>query len=348
MKKVTAKSLALAKIVAGLLGVSADEVFRRSERGFRSVKREGRRQARMARIRDGLSFGMKGGLVVAVLALIALTGVWVYFDYQRHQHLAAMEALIANYGAINSAGKSGPEGGPSVTEAISSISQGATLEPRYARALELLKAGKYQEAEALLLAVAEDKKKRAANGKETAAAFRNLAPIAAISSHDKAREYYAEAAELDPDHVEGMFWHGWFQAEAGSLNEAETAYQRVISTAKTKEDDWALYWARLGLGDIRISRGDLSAAIAAYRAASEMADRLAKTDPDNSDLPVASFKMGDTLMAQGYLAEPLTSYRKGLAIMQRLAKSDPDNTGWRRESWQAMAGSGKHLIGKAR
>ena len=76
-----------------------------------------------------------------------------------------------------------------------------------------------------------------------------------------------------------MFWNGWFQAEAGSLNEAETAYRRVISTAKAKEDDWALYWARLGVGDIRLSRGDLSAAIAAYQAASEMADRLAKARP---------------------------------------------------------------------
>ena len=128
-----------------------------------------------------------------------------------------------------------------------------------------------------------------------------------------------------------MFWNGWFQAEAGSLNEAETAYRRVISTAKAKEDDWALYWARLGVGDIRLSRGDLSAAIAAYQAASEMADRLAKADPDKSDLPVAYFKVGDVLMAQGNLAEALTSYRKGLAIIERLAKADPDNTGWQRD-----------------
>ena len=150
--------LALAKIVAGILGVSADEVFLRSERGFRSVKREGRRQARLARIRDGIKFGMKGGLVVAVLALIALTSVWVYLDYQRRQQLAAIDALIANYGAIGSAGTSGPEGGPSVAQAISSISDAATtLEPRHARALELLGAGKYQDAEHLLLSAAEEK-----------------------------------------------------------------------------------------------------------------------------------------------------------------------------------------------
>ena len=129
-----------------------------------------------------------------------------------------------------------------------------------------------------------------------------------------------------------MFWNGWFQAKAGSLNEAETAYRRVISTAKAKEDDWALYWARLGVGDIRLSRGDLSAAIAEYQAASEMADRLANADAGwQSDLPVAYIKTGDVLMAQGNLAEALTSYRKGLAIIERLAKADPDNTGWQRD-----------------
>ena len=77
------EALALAKIVAGLLGVSAEEVFRRSERGFRSVKREGRRQARITRLRGGIKFGMTAGFVVAVLAVIALTSVWVYFDYPK-------------------------------------------------------------------------------------------------------------------------------------------------------------------------------------------------------------------------------------------------------------------------
>ena len=73
------------------------------------------------------------------------------------------------------------------------------------------------------------------------------------------------------------------------------------------------------------------AAIAAYQAASEMADRLTKARARQSDLPVAYIKLGDMLMAQGNLAEALTSYRKGLAIIERLAKADPDNTGWQRD-----------------
>ena len=324
------ETLALAKMVSRLLGVSADEVYHRSERGFRRAKRADRRRA-----------WLRGGTAAVFLALVALTGVFTYsdslkfahsvrYEIQKQETLAGIEALVVKFGAIDSAGTSTPEAGPSVTEAISSISEGATLEPRYARALELLRAGKYQEAEPLLAAVAEDKK-RLASSKEAAEALRNLASIAAIADHGKARSNYAEAAALDRDHVEGMFWHGWFQAEAGSLDEAETAYRRVISTAKAKEDDWALYWARLGVGDIRLSRGDLSAAMAAYQAASEMADRLAKADPDKSDLPVAYFKVGDVLTAQGHLAEALTSYRKGLAIIERLAQADPDNTGWQRD-----------------
>ena len=324
------KDLALATLAAGLIGVSADEVYHRSERGFRRAKRADRRRA-----------WLRGSIATVFLALVALTGVFTYsdsvkfadsirYEIQSQETLAGVEALVAKFGAIDSAGTSTPEAGPSVTEAISSISEGATLEPRYARALELLGAGKYQEAEPLLEAVAEDKK-RLASSKAAAEALRSLASIAAIADHGKARGYYAEAAALDRDHVEGMFWHGWFQVEAGSLNQAETAYRRVISTAKTKEDDWALYWARLGVGDIRLSRGDPSAATAAYQAASEMADRLAKGDPDKSDLPVAYFKVGDVLMAQGHLTEALQSYRKGLTIIERLAKTDPENTGWQRD-----------------
>jgi tetratricopeptide (TPR) repeat protein len=342
------EALALAKIVAGLLDVSAEEVFRRSERGFRSVKREGRRQANIIRLKGGIKFGMTAGFVVAVLAVIVLISVWVYFDYQRRQQLAAIDLLIAKYGAINSTGTSGPERGPNVAEAISSIRDAPTFEPRHARALELLGVGQYQEAEHLLLSVAEEKARLGANAKATAAVLRNLAPIAAISNHDKAREYYAEAAALDPDNVEGAFWNGWFQAKAGSLNEAEAAYQRVINIARAKEDDWALYWARLGVGDIRLSHGDLSAAFAGYQAASEMADRLAKADdPDSAvgpnDLPVAYIKLGDVLMAQGNLVEALTSYQKGLAIIERLAKADPDTTDWQRDLVATYGRSGEAL-----
>jgi tetratricopeptide (TPR) repeat protein len=328
------KDLALAKVVGALLGVSSDEVFRGSERGFRGAKRERRRLAGNARIKGGITVGIKGAIAAAFVFLIALASAFAYFDHQRRQHLLAIDTLVAKYGTIDSVRAPAPE--PNVSDAIASIAKGAAREPRYETALQLLKAGKYKETEPILEAVAEDKKKLPGmDNKEMAEAFRNLASIVAISDHGKARNYYAEAAALDPDHVEGMFWNGWFKAEAGSLSEAETAYRRVVSTATRGQDDWVLYWAHLGIGDIRISRGDLSAAAAEYQAASEMAERLTYGDPDvdswQGDLRVAYIKVGDVLMAQGNLAEALKSYRRALTVTERLATSAPDNVGLQRD-----------------
>ncbi len=128
-----------------------------------------------------------------------------------------------------------------------------------AQALELLKAGKPAEAEPLLNAVAEDRETSAANElrsadnekKAAAAAYRNLASIASVSSPGRAREYYAKAAQLDPENAEGVFWNGWYQFEAGKLSAAQAAYEPVVSIGDTK---W-IYWARNGLGDILVDPG---------------------------------------------------------------------------------------------
>ena len=85
------------------------------------------------------------------------------------------------------------------TQAITAIAQGAAADPRYARALALLKAGKPDEAEPLLKAVAEDRAKRAdTDAKDAAAAYRNLASIAAVSDPKRARDYYAAGGEARP------------------------------------------------------------------------------------------------------------------------------------------------------
>ena len=66
---------------------------------------------------------------------------------------------------------------------------------------------------------------------------------------------------------------------AGNLAEAETAYRRVFSLGTPGKDDWTLYWAHLGLGDVQVARGSLTAAIAEYERGGTIAERLAKADP---------------------------------------------------------------------
>jgi tetratricopeptide (TPR) repeat protein len=230
-----------------------------------------------------------------------------------------------------------PGANQELKKAVVAIDEGAKVDSRYAQALELLKAGKPSEAEPLLKAVAEDKVKSATNAnKDAAAAYRNLASIAAVSDPGRAREYYARAAQLDPDNVEGAYGNGRYQYEAGKLDVAQTAYERVVSKAGVRDADW-VYWARNGLGDIRMSRGDLSGALENYREGSAIADSLAKSDAGNArwqrDLSVSFNRIGDVQVAQGDLSGALKSYEDGLAITGNLAKSAPSNADLRRDLW---------------
>jgi tetratricopeptide (TPR) repeat protein len=302
------KNLAVAKVVAGLLAVSSDEVFRRAER-------ERRRQGRI-----------RNGIAGAIAALVLIGGFFGWQAQQSQQRLSEIESLVARYSFVGTAEAAVPGAKQSLTDAITSIAEGAARDPRYAKALDLLKAGKPEEAEPLLAAVAEDKKKAAATQNKAAAeAYRNLAAIAAISETQKARTYYAEAAALDPDNVEGTYYHGWFQLQAGSLSDAEAAFQRIVGNAKQGNEIWR-FWSRIGIGDIHQDRGDLAAALDEYRAASEMAKPMAEADPEwQRGLAIVYGAIGDILMRQGQFADALTYYRDKTEIAYRIVEADQES-----------------------
>src|SRR5262249_2709600 len=135
--------------------------------------------------------------------------------------------------------------------------------------------------------------------------------------------------------VDALFGAGWFELEAGNLNGAERAYRRLLALNADTPENRETCWARLGLGDIHVSRGELAPALSGYRAAQASAERATKADPGNADwqrdLSVAYNGGGDVQVAQGDLAGALRSYRDSLAIRQRLATADPGNAGWQRD-----------------
>jgi tetratricopeptide (TPR) repeat protein len=150
-----------------------------------------------------------------------------------------------------------PAGEATLRQAVTNVVEGAS-DPRYAKAIQYLEAGNPAAAEPLLKVVAEEKEQRAeTNAKAAAAAYRNLAPIAAVSDHGKAREYYAKAARLDPTDVEAVFWNGWYQFEAGNLVGAEASYEKTEELARSSKKDYWVFVARLGLGDVQSARGAL-------------------------------------------------------------------------------------------
>jgi len=209
--------------------------------------------------------------------------------------------------------------------------------PGDAETVRLINQGKPGEAERLQLQAAQDDEAAGlARTKKAAERYRGIAATAGLADPKKAREYYAKAAKLDPNNINGMVWHANMEQDAGNLPEAERAYNVVLGAAvKGKNDRW-LYWARLGLGDLSMARGTLLGALSVYQQASSDAERHAKADhPSNAqlqrDLSFSCIKVGDVLEAQGALADALKAYGDGLAIAERLAKADPDNAGWRRD-----------------
>ena len=211
------RSLAIAKTVARLLDLQTDDVFRRAER-------ERRRQAR---IRSTI------GLVIA--GLMAAGGFLAWQSHQRQQIITEVEAIVAKYSIVSPAEAAVPDTKESLTKAITAIAEGAAGDARYAKALELLKAGKPAEAEPLLLAVAEEKETRAAReSKQAAAAYENLGAITRLSEPKRAREAYAKAVALGADDFDALYWTGRLQYDAGNLDASEQAYKQLLTL---KEDD---------------------------------------------------------------------------------------------------------------
>ena len=260
-------------------------------------------------------------------------------DKARHAEMSGkLDVILAKLERLEGAPAS-PRQAEALAETLASAEAGAQAgDTRMRQALDLLAQGNVTEAEPLFRAVAEEKAARiAADSIEAAEAFRNLGVIAGYSDPKRAREAFAKAAQLDPENAFGMFWHAYMEQDAGNLAEAERAYNAVIALAKNSADAWSLYWAMLGLGDIRRARGNLSDALLAYKEAATDADRLAKADPGNADwqrdLSVSYNKVGDVLVAQGNLPEALKSFSGSLAIADRLAKANPGNVGWQRDVW---------------
>ena len=252
--------------------------------------------------------------------------------------LQGLTALVEELAAASaSTGSPIPHQAEQIAEAVEAAAEDAEAgDERMARALELLQKGDPEQARPLFRAVAEEKTRLVdKDRREAAAAWRHLGAIAGLADPMQARFAYAQAVELDPTDPESQLSHGWLQLNAGQLVVAHAAFQQVLAAANRDATDRHILWARIGIGDVLRDQGTLAEAVASYRAAMAIAERLAEADPDNAgsqrDLSVSHNRIGDVLLAQGNLSEALASYRAAMAIAQRLAEADPDNAGWQRD-----------------
>ena len=294
--------------------------------------------------------------VLALVCVIAFKGIQALIAPPPPVNTERLEQKVDELKALTeqlvagSVAKAAPGTVNAVGAAVAVAAKGAAEgDERLAKALDLLKANKVAEAEVLFNAVAAEKAARIKlDSKEAAAAYRNLGAIAGLRDPKRALDAYAKAFELDANDIESLLWVAWFENDRGNLSGAETHYQRVLALATTDDRASYRYWALLGLGDIRMQRGNLPDALKSYRDGLAIADRLAQADPGNAgwqrDLSVSYAKIGVVFQRTGNNTEALNALREGHAIIERMTRLSPDNVQWKQDlNWfdKQIAGANK-------
>ena len=328
------RDLALAKVIAALLGLPPEQVYRRVER---ERKRLVWRRVQVA-------------VLVVLLAAGGGLAAWKWRGAEEvaathGRSLAELQELAMKYIRLtNPAAAVDARSVDDLVRTLRRIDQEAAAgDPRKAEVLKRIAAGDTAGALALQeviakdaeAAVERDRARVAEATKKAADEYRTAARLAGFGDPKRAREAFASALRLDPVDVGSWMQLGQLQQWAGAMAEAETAYRRALTLGRPDQHDRDLYWSRLGLGDILRARGNLSGARGEYADARAIAERLARSDPANAgwqrDLSASFHRIGDVLVAQGKGEEALTAYRDSLAIQERLARSDPANAGWQRD-----------------
>ncbi len=314
------KTLALAKVVAGLLGLSADDVFRRAERERR----------RKGRLRNG---------IIGVLAFLAIaaTASAVYAWQQLKTNEAFLTATLKTATEIvDDAVAQATRYGVPRTATLALLTKAEALFDNMALLGRPTRELRYQKAW-MLIQFARNYEALGDTSKWKARAEEAQAILTALV--DDAPDDLSRRRDLVIANVE----IGDVLFTQGNLPRALDSYEQASATAtdlvKERPDSGALQHvlavSRERVGDVHMARGKLDAALASYKESLAVAERLAAAAPgdagDQRGLAVSYNKIGDVQMARGGLNEALGAYRQALAITEKLANSDPVNASWQRD-----------------
>ena len=308
--------LALAKIVASLIGVPSDEAF----------KRAARVRKRQAIVRDAIA-----------VSVVILAGVGAYYAHPLKKQSPVMTETAAKCATLLPAGQAaeGSQNAPDqCVTAVEGYRKDVTTDPRDGETARLTNQAKPEEAEHPQVEATEngggglDRTEKAAEGVADAEHPAKADANSAGSQRDLSLSYEKSGDEL---------------AAKGALADALKAYRDGLAIvdgltkAESENAEWrlSLSISHNKVGDVLLAQGAIDDALKAYRESLAIRESLAKADPANAglqhDLSVSYDKVADVLVAEGAIDDALKAYRDGLAIADRLTKADPAATQWQRD-----------------
>jgi tetratricopeptide (TPR) repeat protein len=305
----------LAKIVASLIGVAPDEVF----------KRAARVRKRQAIVRDAIA-----------ASVVILAGAGAYFAHHPEQN-AVITDTAAKCPTRSPAGQAA-EGSQNALDQCVTAAEGnqkdAPADPRDRETATLTNQAKPEEAEHPHVEAAQsgggevDRTEKAAEVNPAAEHAPKPDTNSAPSQRDLFISYEKSGDELAAKGAlaDALKAYRDGLAAAGGLTQAESEnaeWQRNLSSSYNK------------VGDVLLAQGAIDDALKAYRESLAIRETLAKADPANAelqhDLSVSYDKVADVLVAEGSIDDALKAYRDGLAIADRLTKADPAAAQWQRD-----------------
>lgn len=306
------KSLARAKVVAGLLGVSSDDVFRRAQRERR------RRQQRWI---VGLS-----------AAALLLAGLAVWAEINRRE--AERNFEVAKQGASSlvseiAEGLRDQEGMRTETvrkilEAAQQVIEKLVVKSNQNRDLLRLQAVMLRDF-ALVYETKGDITKQEESARKSLAIFERLA---AADPDQPGPLYSVLLASLTV---------GDALAARGELKAALASYQHggALAERLVKMDpnnvlaQRALPISYEKIGNVLRTQGKLEEALKFYQNSFAIFDRMAKADPSNTDSQLyveSSYAhLAQVFADLGRLRDALNSRQESLAIAERISRADPGN-----------------------
>jgi tetratricopeptide (TPR) repeat protein len=312
--------LALAKVVARLLGLPPDDVFRRAERDRR----------RRARIRQAI-------MATLVVLAIAATGSALYAWHELKTNEAFLDATLKTAsGIVDTAVQQAEKYNVPRAATLQLLTQAEGLfdgMARYGRQTPELRSRKAW----MLIQFARNYGIVGDTGKEAARALEAqqlLAGLAKEKPDDRAYQWGLAVADCGVGDV--LFAQGNLPDALKSYRDTLAIFERLAKFDPGDTDTQRQLSVSYDMvGNALAAQGNLPDALQSYRDSLAIRDRLAKSDPGNNlwqrDLSVSYSSIGGVLEKQGSLPDALQSYRDSLAISERLAKSDPGNAGRQRD-----------------
>jgi tetratricopeptide (TPR) repeat protein len=214
-------------------------------------------------------------------------------------------------------------GGPAADlgATIAKVAAGAAAgDERLEQALQLLQAKKPEQAEPLLLSVAEEKASRIErDSKDAAEAYRGLAAIASVSDPGRAQEAYEKALSYDPDDLGSALQAAWIAMGSGQMQHAADLFRLVQEKSSSGVQ---LFWTHLGFADFYEWRGDVAHAVGACVEAVKLAQAIRAKFPDDlgarRKLRVALGRYGDAVKRRGD-KDAVDWYLRALALFDSTA-----------------------------